>query len=241
MDEVNISKKKIPSGVPGLDDMFGGGGGITKGSLFTLIGETGTGRTMLAFQFLYQGLLDGEKVMYISLFNPVEQLITKFLSRYPEMEDKINKDIFFVELSPENMLIFSDLIGNGVAAMIKDLGVSRVVVNPFSMLEDMLASPKGFRSTDLNRVYMSLRSTGATIILNVYPGVTDPLRSKYGYSELFSDGVACMFHEFPNKDYLKPYRMTFVLLKSRGHITKTAKLIKYDATGLFTLYSPNEN
>jgi len=240
MDTVTVSNKKFSSGIPGMDEMFGGGG-MTQGSIMTLIGETGTGRTMFSFQFLHQGLLDGEKVMYISLFNPIEQLIMKFLSRYPEMEDRINKDIYFVQLSPENLLIFSDLIGNGVAAMIKDLGVSRVVVNPFSMLEDMLASPKGFRSTDLNRVYMSLRLTGATTILIVYSSATDPLRSKYGYCELFSDGVACMFHEFPNKDYLKPYRMLFVLLKSRGHITKTAKLVKYDSTGLFTLYTPNKN
>ena len=80
------------SGIPGLDDMIGGG--FIKGSIFVLIGETGTGRTMFSLQYLYQygetgtgmfslqylyqGLLNGEKVMYISLFNPVEQLTGNF-------------------------------------------------------------------------------------------------------------------------------------------------------------------
>ncbi len=97
MDYEPQSKVMIPSGIPGLDDMIGGG--FIKGSIFVLIGETGTGRTMFSLQYLYQGLLNGEtgtgrtmfslqylyqgllngeKVMYISLFNPVEQLTGNF-------------------------------------------------------------------------------------------------------------------------------------------------------------------
>ncbi len=69
MDHDPQSKKMIPSGIPGLDEMIGGG--FIKGSVFVLIGETGTSRTMFSLQYLHQGLLEGEKVMYISLFNPV--------------------------------------------------------------------------------------------------------------------------------------------------------------------------
>ena len=239
MEQDVVPVKLIATGIPGLDEMFGGG--MIKGSVLSLIGETGTGRTMFSFQFLHQGLLDGEKGLYISLFNPVEQLIAKFLTRYPEMNDRIDKDIFFVQLSPENLLTFSDLIGNGVAAMIMELKISRVVVNPFSMLEDLLTTPSGFRSTDLNQVYMSFRSTGATTLLNVYASSSYPLHSKYGYSEIFADVVACMFREFPEHDFMKSYRMLFVILKTRGLLVKTAKLVKYDATGLFTLYSPTKS
>ncbi|PAV09751.1 MULTISPECIES: KaiC domain-containing protein [Methanocorpusculum] len=230
------SRVMIPSGIPGLDEMIGGG--FIKDSVFVLIGETGTGRTMFSLQFLHEGLLQGEKVMYISLFNPVEQLTASFLSIYPDMSDRINKDLYIIQLPPEIFLTFSSRHGNNVAVMIKELGISRVVVNPFSVLEETLVTSTGFRSTDLNLVYLSLRSTGATTILHVNSGQTNVFSSKYGFSEVFADGVACMFREFPDNDHMRPYRMPFVLLKSRGRITKTAKLIKYDESGLFTLHSP---
>ncbi len=176
--------------------------------------------------------------MYISLFNPVEQLTASFLSMYPEMSERIDKDIYIVQLPPEIFLTFSFRLGNNVAIMIQELGVSRVVVNPFSVLEETLVTSTGFKSTDLNMVYSSLRSTGATTILHVNSGMENVFSRKFGFSEVFADGVACMFREFPDNDHLRPYRMPFVLLKSRGLITKTAKLIKYDDSGMFTLHSP---
>ncbi len=157
---------------------------------------------------------------------------------YPEMRDWINKNIYIVQLPPEIFLTFSSRLGNNVAIMIQELGVNRDVVNPFSVLEETLVTSTGFRSTDLNMVYSSLRSTGATTILHVNSGQTNVFASKFGFSEVFADGVACMFREFPDNDHMRPYRMPFVLLKSRGLITKTAKLIKYDESGLFTLHSP---
>ncbi|HJJ35182.1 MAG TPA: KaiC domain-containing protein, partial [Methanocorpusculum sp.] len=120
------SRVMIPSGIPGLDEMIGGG--FIKDSVFVLIGETGTGRTMFSLQFLHEGLLQGEKVMYISLFNPVEQLTANFLSIYPDMSDRINKDLYIIQLPPEIFLTFSSRHGNNVAVMIKELGISRVVV-----------------------------------------------------------------------------------------------------------------
>ena len=228
--------KLTPTGIPGLDDMIGGG--FIKSSVFVLIGETGTGRTMVSFQFLHQGLLDGEKVMYISMFNPVEQLRSSFISKYPDMADRLDKDLFIVQLPPEIFLTFSSRLGNNVAMMIQELGISRVVVNPFSALEEALVTPTGFKSTELNLVYQSLRSTGATMILHINSGPSNVFSSKFGFSELFADGVACMFREFQDNDHMRPYHMPFVLLKSRGPITKTAKLIKYDDTGMFTLQSP---
>ncbi len=51
MDHDSHSKIMIPSGIPGLDEMIGGG--FIKGSFFVLIGETGIGRTMFSLQYLH--------------------------------------------------------------------------------------------------------------------------------------------------------------------------------------------
>src|SRR5205809_2993622 len=57
---------RVGTGVPGLDEMLEGG--FPAGSLVTLAGRPGTGKTIFASQFLYQGARDAEEPgMYVSM------------------------------------------------------------------------------------------------------------------------------------------------------------------------------
>ncbi len=73
---VNESKAtfspKVPTGVPGLDDILKGG--LPPRRLYLLQGEPGAGKTTLALQFLLTGARAGEKVLYISLSETREEV-----------------------------------------------------------------------------------------------------------------------------------------------------------------------
>ncbi len=60
------------TGVPGLDDILGGG--LTRGRVFLLEGMPGTGKTTVAMQFLLEGAKNNEKVLYITLSESEEEL-----------------------------------------------------------------------------------------------------------------------------------------------------------------------
>jgi circadian clock protein KaiC len=60
-----MAAKSIPTGVPGLDDILGGG--LPAGRLYLLQGEPGAGKTTLAMQFLLTGVAAGETCLYIAL------------------------------------------------------------------------------------------------------------------------------------------------------------------------------
>lgn len=228
-----MAEERAPTGVPGLDEMIGGG--LAKNQLSAIIGQVGTGRTMFTFQFLHEGLIRGDKCIFISLYESTEFLAAKFIKRFPDVADKIDKDMFFVRIMPENLLIFSDEIGGDITDMFKELGVNRVVVDPFSMFEDMIISRDGFRASDMHRVYSSFRTANATTVLVTQSSVSDPLQSKYGYAEVFADNVACLFRNFVDNDYIRPYKLIFLILKLSGKIEKTARYVKYTDEGLFTL------
>lgn len=55
----------ISTGVPGLDNILGGG--LTKERLYLLQGDPGAGKTTIALQFLIEGAKLGEPVLYITL------------------------------------------------------------------------------------------------------------------------------------------------------------------------------
>src|SRR3982750_3443067 len=55
----------LKMGVPGLDDVLGGG--LTAHRLYLLEGAPGAGKTTVAIQFLREGVAQGEPVLYVTL------------------------------------------------------------------------------------------------------------------------------------------------------------------------------
>jgi circadian clock protein KaiC len=55
--------ERIQTGIVGLDDILGGG--LSKGHLYLLEGDPGTGKTTFALQFLLEDLRNGESVVTI--------------------------------------------------------------------------------------------------------------------------------------------------------------------------------
>jgi circadian clock protein KaiC len=63
---------RASTGVPGLDDILGGG--LTANRVYLVEGTPGTGKTTLALQFLLEGVRHGESGLYITLSETAEEL-----------------------------------------------------------------------------------------------------------------------------------------------------------------------
>lgn len=64
---------RIPTGLPGLDDMLGGG--LPARRFYLVQGNPGSGKTTLGLQFLLEGHRRGERVLYVSLSETREELV----------------------------------------------------------------------------------------------------------------------------------------------------------------------
>ena len=62
----------LKTGVPGLDDVLGGG--LSTGRLYLVEGSPGSGKTTIAMQYLMEGVLLGERVLYVTLSETLEEL-----------------------------------------------------------------------------------------------------------------------------------------------------------------------
>jgi len=83
---------KLETGVKGLDELIDGG--IESGSRNILYGPVGTGKTVFAMQFLWQGLQEGETVAFDVMDKPFPRLISYFKSFGWDIEPYIKKGKF---------------------------------------------------------------------------------------------------------------------------------------------------
>jgi KaiC/GvpD/RAD55 family RecA-like ATPase len=64
---------RVPTGVPGLDRMLGGG--LMPGRPYLVTGGTGSGKTLLGITFLLEGMRRGEEVLLVAVDEPPNEIV----------------------------------------------------------------------------------------------------------------------------------------------------------------------
>lgn len=75
MEEIRpvLHNKRVSTGIKGLDHLLSGG--FLQGSVVLVSGTPGTGKTIVCFQYIQQGLEEGEKCLYLTSDERVHSLI----------------------------------------------------------------------------------------------------------------------------------------------------------------------
>ena len=69
-----LLQPRVSTGIPGLDNILGGG--FPPDRLYLIQGDPGTGKTTLALQYLLDGVRRGERVLFITLSETADELRT---------------------------------------------------------------------------------------------------------------------------------------------------------------------
>lgn len=160
-----IKKKmidKIPSGIPGFDEITEGG--FTKNSIIALSGAAGTGKTIFGMQFVYSGINNGENGLYICFEEPKKIMYKNMLklgwnlSAY-ENEQKLT----YLAYPPHEVDLFFDQ-EDTLVNLIDKFNISRVVIDTATIL-GMNFDSRNKRKEGLLRLADRLRSWGCTSLL----------------------------------------------------------------------------
>jgi len=179
--------KRLSMGIPELDEMLGGG--IPEGDSLLIAGSSGTGKSLLATQFIDAGIREGQPgIVAVFEERPEEyaaRASTFGLDLATPMEDGNLKVIY---LRPLDLSV--DETMQEILEAIKTTGAKRLVLDSLAGFEMALAP--GFRTDfreSLYRMIYSLTAIGVTILstVEVEESFTELLFSTYSISFLTDD------------------------------------------------------
>lgn len=161
-------------GVPGLDEMMGGG--LPRGYSLLVAGPSGSGKSILASQFLAEGARRGEKSVIASFEQRPK------LSRNRIVADLIDSGDVGLVRAPHTDLSVDEVTAL-LLAEIRRLGATRVVLDSLTGFELMVAPE--FADTyrqSLSRMVSAVVSTGVSMLMTseLEDRYTDLRFSPYG-------------------------------------------------------------
>lgn len=154
---------RLKSGVPGLDEMLGGG--YPQGDVVMLTGPVGTGKTTFATQFVAQGLSEGENCVVAVFEEFPDAFLARAKTRPVDFKEMIAADkLSLIYLRPLDLSV--DEMLAEILAAVRRTGATRVVIDSLSGFEIALAPTfrVDFRES-LYRLVGALTGAGVTILM----------------------------------------------------------------------------
>ena len=160
---MSIKSSLVPTGIPGLDEIIGGG--LPKGSVVMVSGGTGSGKSILASQFLYTGITKYKEAGFYISFDERKKSMYKNLSKFgwnfPAYESQ--KKFVFIEYPIHEAKEFIAQ-ENTLFNLIIELEIERIVIDPITPLT-MLYENEHQKRQEMMKLIDTLRSWGTTTIL----------------------------------------------------------------------------
>jgi circadian clock protein KaiC len=214
------SLPKCTTGIPGLDEITGGG--LPKGRPTLVCGGAGCGKTLMGIEFLVRGaMLHNEPGVFLAFEETAEELAQNVRSLGFDLDDLIEKqklavDYIYIERSEIDETGEYDLEGLFIRLghAIDSIGAKRVVLDTLETLFSGLSNVAILRS-ELRRLFRWLKEKGVTSIITAERG--DGSLTRHGLEEYVSDCVLLLDHRVEGQ--ISTRRLRVVKYRGSAHAT----------------------
>jgi KaiC/GvpD/RAD55 family RecA-like ATPase len=195
--------EKVQTGIPGLDEIVGGG--IPKGSNVLVAGGAGTGKTILTTQYLYNGATKfGEAGLFVTLEGNVRDIawnMENFNWDIKSLQEQNMMTIYRLNLNflrgEDNLREKVEEQLDNIEKEVKEIDAKRLVVDSTTVFGAYL-DPSVLRTT-LFQFSDRLKSLGCTSLLTSETAPTKTSFSAYGVEEFVADGILASYFTPPNR------------------------------------------
>ncbi len=211
---------KAPTGIPGLDEITGGG--LPKGRPTLIAGGAGCGKTLFAMEFLVNGATEhDEPGVFVAFEENAEELAQNVASlgfdlKKLSKQKKLIIDHVRVERSEIEETGDYDLAGLFIRMghAIDSIGAKRVVLDTIEALFSSLSN-QGILRAELQRLFRWLKDKGVSAVITAERG--DGSMTRFGLEEYVADCVILLDHRVTEQISTRRLR----IVKYRGTLHGT--------------------
>jgi circadian clock protein KaiC len=215
-----IKSPRVKSGIQGFDKMTRGG--YKTNSINLVVGGVGAGKSIMAYQFLQEGLNSGEKVLYVSFEEKKQEFYANMKKFGWDLEkEELKGNLVYLEYSPEKVKMMLDEGGGSIESIILKKGITRLVFDSITSFTMLFGEELSKREAIL-ALFDIVRRWNTTILLIVQEELTSS-KSRVSWIEFQADSVILL-----NYVKMRGERMrTIEILKMRGteHSKETKKFL----------------
>jgi len=200
--------ERLPTGVPGLDALMGGG--VFAGSTSLVVGMTGTGKTTLGLQFALEGVRRREQVMYVNFQENPAQLYRAIASLGVDPTEARQQGLTLLYASPVELQIDSIVVE--IFEVIRTGSVTRLVIDALGDIASAASDPQRMHDY-LYSLIQHFAARGVTTMLtlesgDVFSGSAPLTNERFSY---MSDNLIYLAWDTEKLD-----RRTIRIVKMRG-------------------------
>jgi KaiC/GvpD/RAD55 family RecA-like ATPase len=212
MEEYEVSRAE--TGIPGLDEMLGGG--IPEKSIILLCGGPGVGKTIMTLQYTMSAVKRGEPVVYVSLEEPMEKKAKNAQAfgwdiAKAETDDMLEVlDIYMVPHSQgivepverkKGKIQFS--IENEIETAAKRIGAKHIIIDPVTsiLIHESRSGKKRFL---IGQLFDTIRNLDCTAVITS-EGL--PNENDFYMEQFLSDGVFLLSKDLLEYNLIKTIRI----------------------------------
>jgi circadian clock protein KaiC len=204
-------RERLSTGVPGLDEMVGGG--VIAGDAVMLTGPAGSGKSTVATQFMVAGVAKGETGVIAVFEEYPEEYLARANARNPDIGKMLDTGkLELIYLRPLDLSVDEALAA--ILEAVERLKAKRVVIDSLSGFEVALAPTfrEDFRES-LYRLVGTLTATGVTVFM------TAEVSEAFSEARFTSENVSFITDEIIVQRYVEmkgELRRVMAVIKMRG-------------------------
>ena len=219
------SNIRIPSGIPELDSMCGGG--FFRDSIVLVSGATGTGKTLMVTEFLEGGAAQNDRCLLLAFEESREQLFRNANGWGVDFERLEREGLLHVICAyPESASLEDHLLR--IKAELDTFSPARVAIDSLSALE-RVASAKGFREFVIGLTSFIKQREVAGLLTSTAPTLMGGTSVTEAHISTLTDSIILL-------RYVEMYgevRRGLTVLKMRGSMhDKDIREFTIDGTGM---------
>jgi circadian clock protein KaiC len=212
--------EKAPTGIRGLDEVTAGG--LPRGRPTLVCGPAGSGKTLLAMEFLVRGIIEfGEAGVFVAFEETRDDLVANVASLgfdLPSLEAAGSLVVDHINVVSAELVEAGDWDLEGLfirlGAAIDAVGARRVVIDTIETLFGAFTNAATLRS-EIKRLFVWLKARGVTVVITGERG--DGQLTRHGIEEYVSDCVIVLNHLVTEETSTRRLRV----LKYRGSLHGT--------------------